>query len=387
MKTVTMDCPKCGRSLEFPNNQRQTKCLYCGSTVYWDDEAKHTVLDNAEQVGYEFEKGRIKAQQEISYSKYHAPSNYNPMQTNDNGSGNGARNIIVVLIIAVSLLAVFVVINNMSGFSSSGNKSANLTNKEAINSYEYETSNSEPVKNTEKNDLENSGTSNAIQPTADNTQIVSHKNDLSFKGTAVSDQKATITFKALTSGKHWITLVDVYAQEDFEINIYDSYNKKVRYANFPNYMNGADVELTKDTEYTIVINDEYGNNKVGSFTLIIKNPDDIISIDSSKDFVQTEIRYTNQHLEFEFIPQEDGDYCITFVKCAEQVRIKEFGFIDIPYGQKIGIHGYTEASTSEGKDLKKGQKYKIIIINGGDDTNVGTVVFKVERVSKHSTNT
>ena len=27
MKTVTMDCPKCGRSLEFPNNQRQTVAL------------------------------------------------------------------------------------------------------------------------------------------------------------------------------------------------------------------------------------------------------------------------------------------------------------------------------------------------------------------------
>ncbi len=63
-----------------------------------------------------------------------------------------ARNIVVVLIIAVSLLVVFVVINNMSGFSSSNNKSANLSNKEAINSYEYETPNSEPVKNTEKND-------------------------------------------------------------------------------------------------------------------------------------------------------------------------------------------------------------------------------------------
>ena len=175
MKTVTMDCPKCGRSLEFPNNQRQTKCLYCGSTVYWDDEAKHTVLDNAEQVGYEFEKGRIKAQQEISYSKYHAPSNYIPMQTNDNGSGNGARSIVVVLIIAVSLLVAFVVINNMYGFSSLGNKSANLTNKETVRSYEYETPNSEPVKNADNNNSDNSETSSTIQPTADNTDCSSQK--------------------------------------------------------------------------------------------------------------------------------------------------------------------------------------------------------------------
>lgn len=345
------------------------------------------MLDNAEQVGYEFEKGRIKAQREISYTKYSAPSNFIPMQTNDNRTGNGARNIAVVLIIAVSLLVTFVVISYKSSSGSSNNKSANLANKETVRSYEYETPNSGPAKNTEKTGSDKTKTSGVMEPTADNTQIVSHKNDLSFKGTALSDQKATITFKASSSGRHWITLVDVYAQENFEINIYDSYNKNVGYTNFPNYMNGADVELTKDTEYTIVINDEYGNNKVGSFTLIIKNPDDIISIDSSKDFVQTDIRYTNQHLEFEFIPQEDGDYCITFVKCAEQVRIKEFGFVDIPYGQKIGIHGYTEASTSEGKDMKMGKKYKIIIINGGDEKNIGSVVFKVERISKSSTNT
>lgn len=152
-------------------------------------------------------------------------------------------------------------------------------------------------------------------------------------------------------------------------------------------MNGADIELIKGAEYTIVINDEYGNNKVGSFTLVIKNPDDIISIDSSKDFVQTEIRYTNQHLEFEFTPQEDGDYCITFVKCAEQIRIKEFGFLDCPYGNDVGLHGYSKTNKADGKDLKKGQKYKIIIDNGGDDKNVGSVVFKVERISKSSTNT
>ena len=44
------------------------------------------------------------------------------------------------------------VINNMSGFSSSNNKSANLANKETVRSYEYGTPNSGPVKNTEKND-------------------------------------------------------------------------------------------------------------------------------------------------------------------------------------------------------------------------------------------
>lgn len=43
---------------------RQVVCQYCGATYLLDDEAQHLVFSNAEQAGYEFEKGRLRAQRE-----------------------------------------------------------------------------------------------------------------------------------------------------------------------------------------------------------------------------------------------------------------------------------------------------------------------------------
>ncbi len=64
MKLVKMSCPHCGGALEITENSLQIKCPYCNSTVAVDDEVKHIRFDNTMQAGYEFEKGRMKAQQD-----------------------------------------------------------------------------------------------------------------------------------------------------------------------------------------------------------------------------------------------------------------------------------------------------------------------------------
>lgn len=72
MKLVEQTCPNCGAALEFPEGSSQTKCPYCGSAVMIDDEAKHIRLDGTERAGYEFEKGRMRAQEEAKEAKERA---------------------------------------------------------------------------------------------------------------------------------------------------------------------------------------------------------------------------------------------------------------------------------------------------------------------------
>lgn len=64
MKLITMNCPQCGGKLEISGNTKQAKCPFCNSVVMIDDEVNHIRFDNSEQAGYDFEQGRIKAQQD-----------------------------------------------------------------------------------------------------------------------------------------------------------------------------------------------------------------------------------------------------------------------------------------------------------------------------------
>lgn len=62
MKIVSMVCPNCGASLQVDADQKNLTCSYCGNGLYVDDEVKHVQYDNAEETGYQFEKGRQRAQ-------------------------------------------------------------------------------------------------------------------------------------------------------------------------------------------------------------------------------------------------------------------------------------------------------------------------------------
>ena len=64
MKLVSMVCPQCGGTLQLPVGTKQTQCPFCNTGVMLDDEVQHIQFDNTKQAGYDFEKGRIEAQQE-----------------------------------------------------------------------------------------------------------------------------------------------------------------------------------------------------------------------------------------------------------------------------------------------------------------------------------
>ncbi len=64
MKILKITCPNCGGMLDIDEEKKKNYCKYCGTPIFLDDEIKHVQVDFAEEAGYKFEKGRIKAQEE-----------------------------------------------------------------------------------------------------------------------------------------------------------------------------------------------------------------------------------------------------------------------------------------------------------------------------------
>ena len=64
MKLVNLKCPNCSAIMKVNSDQKEVACDYCGTKFVVDDEIHHIQYDNAEQAGYEFEKGRQRAQSE-----------------------------------------------------------------------------------------------------------------------------------------------------------------------------------------------------------------------------------------------------------------------------------------------------------------------------------
>lgn len=82
MIIAEMTCSSCGAHLQVDAGARQAKCGYCGATVLIDDGVRHVQYDNAEQAGYEFEKGRQRAQAEANAyaQQYYAPQYQQPVK-------------------------------------------------------------------------------------------------------------------------------------------------------------------------------------------------------------------------------------------------------------------------------------------------------------------
>ncbi len=76
MSKVTVKCPGCGAEVEIDNAAESAKCPYCGTELIARGTAGNTV--NNEKLGYEFEKGRIKAQQESGTAKDHVQPENKP---------------------------------------------------------------------------------------------------------------------------------------------------------------------------------------------------------------------------------------------------------------------------------------------------------------------
>ena len=66
MKLIEMNCKKCGATLSIDPDLKQGYCQYCGTKFFVDDEVKHIKYDDAEDAGYQFEKGRLRAQAEFA---------------------------------------------------------------------------------------------------------------------------------------------------------------------------------------------------------------------------------------------------------------------------------------------------------------------------------
>ena len=72
MKFVDVSCPSCGARLEITDVQEFVTCEHCGKQFFVDDEIQrseqridhHYYAEDAENAGYQFEKGRMRARQE-----------------------------------------------------------------------------------------------------------------------------------------------------------------------------------------------------------------------------------------------------------------------------------------------------------------------------------
>lgn len=63
MKLVDLTCPHCGAHLSLDDELTRATCSYCGSTLLIDHETRDVRIVNAEEAGYHFEQGRMRARQ------------------------------------------------------------------------------------------------------------------------------------------------------------------------------------------------------------------------------------------------------------------------------------------------------------------------------------
>lgn len=63
MQLITLKCPTCNANIEVNSELTQGTCNYCGATFLIDDEVKKR-NQLSEEEGFNFEKGRIRAQKE-----------------------------------------------------------------------------------------------------------------------------------------------------------------------------------------------------------------------------------------------------------------------------------------------------------------------------------
>ena len=80
MKLTTMDCPRCGAPIQIPNHAKSVVCEYCNSTIAVESDSGQVDLSNAEEAGYNFEKGRQRAQAEQQPIVQQVQYEYVPVQ-------------------------------------------------------------------------------------------------------------------------------------------------------------------------------------------------------------------------------------------------------------------------------------------------------------------
>lgn len=83
MKLVDISCPSCGAVMSVSESANSVVCDFCGKSFLIDDEVRkveHSV-NNAEQAGYDFERGRIRAaKEEMRWQKIESELGYDPRE-------------------------------------------------------------------------------------------------------------------------------------------------------------------------------------------------------------------------------------------------------------------------------------------------------------------
>lgn len=102
MNLLEMKCKNCGALLKVEEDAKYIECQYCNTKYKLDDEVQHIKYDDMEKSGYEFEKGRIRAQQE----QKQVQSNYNNLN-NVNNTSKKKNNKTLWLILAWIFLLPF----------------------------------------------------------------------------------------------------------------------------------------------------------------------------------------------------------------------------------------------------------------------------------------
>lgn len=102
MNLLEMKCKNCGALLKVEEDAKYIECQYCNTKYKLDDEVQHIKYDDMEKSGYEFEKGRIRAQQE----QKRVQSNYNNLN-NVNNTSKKKNNKTLWLILAWIFLLPF----------------------------------------------------------------------------------------------------------------------------------------------------------------------------------------------------------------------------------------------------------------------------------------
>ena len=111
MKLLEMKCKNCGALLKVEEDAQFINCQYCNTKYKLDDEVQHINYDDMEKSGYEFEKGRIRAQQEQKRTQ----KNYNELNNVNNKSkkkNNNAIWLILAWIFLLPLTATYFIAKN-----------------------------------------------------------------------------------------------------------------------------------------------------------------------------------------------------------------------------------------------------------------------------------
>lgn len=74
MKLIDVVCPHCGAALNVDAENRKASCEHCGAMLFVDDEVQRVNVENAEQAGYDFEKGRQRAESERKQEREKRPA-------------------------------------------------------------------------------------------------------------------------------------------------------------------------------------------------------------------------------------------------------------------------------------------------------------------------